>query len=253
MKKNSIKKLVSAMALSLSLALTVPTVLPAAQVVTTVEAASAKLSATKKTVLAGQSFKLTVKNKGKNKVKWSSSKSSIASVNSKGTVTAKKSGKATIKAKVGKKTLKCTVTVKSNAYTYKCPSVSDTYFFPNGYTYTVPTKVQYVNGKLECTSKFINKQTYYTIKKISKSKTSSSAGISYTLKARVYSKPTYATYKDTTIAKGTIKKGLPTNIGYGKSKNFKVTFSGSQIKKKGFDLTVVDDMVLDPGTCYLYK
>lgn len=253
MKKNSIKKLVSAMALSLSLALAVPTVLPAAQVVTTVEAASPKLSATKKTILVGQTFKLSVKNKGKYKVSYTSSKSSVASVTKKGTVTAKKNGKAVITAKVGKKKLKCTVTVKSNAYTYKCPDVSDTYFFPNGYTYTVPTKVQYVNGKLQCTSKFINKQTTYKIKKISKSKSSSNAGVYYTLKARVYSKPTYATYKDTVIGKGTIKSGLPTNISYGKSRNFTITFSGSQIKKKGFDLTIVDDMILDPGTCYLYK
>lgn len=248
MKKNSIKKLVSAMALSLSLALTVPTVLPASEVVTTVEAASPKLSATKKTVLAGQSFKLTVKNRGKNKVKWSSSKSSIASVSSKGTVTAKKSGKATIKAKVGKKTLKCTVTVKANAYTFKCPDISSTYYFPNNSVYTVVTKVQYVNGKLQCSAKYINKEVPY-ISKISKNMYDSTAGIDYSLYARIY---TQYSYKDTTIAKGNIKKGLPTNIAYGKGKNFTVTFSGSQIKKKGFKLSSADNMILKPGYYYYW-
>ena len=60
----------------------------------------------------GQKRALKVKNT-KKKVKWSSTKKSVATVNKKGVVTAKKKGTAYIKAKVGKKTYKCKVTVKS--------------------------------------------------------------------------------------------------------------------------------------------
>ena len=48
----------------------------------------------------------------KKSVKWSSSKSSVASVNAKGKVTAKKAGTATITAKVGGKKYTCKITVK---------------------------------------------------------------------------------------------------------------------------------------------
>lgn len=58
----------------------------------------------------GSTEKLQVKN-NKKKVKWSSSKSSVAKISGKGVVTAKKKGKATITAKVAKKKLKCKVTV----------------------------------------------------------------------------------------------------------------------------------------------
>ena len=48
----------------------------------------------------------------KQKVTFSSSKKSVATVNSKGVVTAKKKGKATITVKSGKKTVKIKITVK---------------------------------------------------------------------------------------------------------------------------------------------
>lgn len=79
------------------------------------EAASAKkvpaLNKKKVTLDEGKSTTLKVKNY-KGKIKWSSSKKTVATVTQKGKVTAKKKGKATITAKAGKKKLKCVVTVK---------------------------------------------------------------------------------------------------------------------------------------------
>lgn len=69
-----------------------------------------QLKTTKVTLKVGQKKQLKVTNT-KNKIKWSSSKKSVAGVSKKGKVTAKKAGKATIYAKVGKRTLKCRVTV----------------------------------------------------------------------------------------------------------------------------------------------
>lgn len=70
-----------------------------------------KLNKKKATLYVGKTTQLKVKNT-KKKVKWSSSKKSVATVSKKGKVKAKKKGKATITAKVAKKKLKCTVTVK---------------------------------------------------------------------------------------------------------------------------------------------
>lgn len=76
------------------------------------EAAAVKLNKTKATIYVGSSKVLKVKGTS-GKVKWSSNRKSVATVNSKGKVTAKKAGKATITAKVNKKTYKCQVTVKN--------------------------------------------------------------------------------------------------------------------------------------------
>ncbi len=83
----------------------------------TVEAASkeVKLSTKSKTIAKGTSFNLSVKNAGSKKVKWSTTKKSVASIKkvskTKYKITAKKKGTATIKVKVGSKTYKCKVTV----------------------------------------------------------------------------------------------------------------------------------------------
>ncbi|MCM1160708.1 MAG: Ig-like domain-containing protein [Roseburia sp.] len=76
------------------------------------EAAAVKLNKTKMTIYAGSSKTLKVKG-ASGKVKWSSNKKSVATVNQNGKVTAKKAGKATITAKVNKKTYQCKVTVKN--------------------------------------------------------------------------------------------------------------------------------------------
>lgn len=81
--------------------------------ISTVNAAS-KVGINKKkvTLYVGKTLSLKVNGTSK-KVKWSSSKKSVATVSSKGKVTAKKAGKATITAKIGKKKYKCVVTVNS--------------------------------------------------------------------------------------------------------------------------------------------
>jgi len=69
------------------------------------------LNAKKKTLVVGKTYTLKVKGT-KKKVKWSSSKKSVATVSKKGKVKAKKAGTAIIKAKVAGKTLKCKIIVK---------------------------------------------------------------------------------------------------------------------------------------------
>ena len=69
-----------------------------------VEAATIKISKTKKTIYEGNKYTLKVTGTTK-KVKWRSLDKKIAKVNSNGKVTAKKNGKTTIIAKVGKKEL----------------------------------------------------------------------------------------------------------------------------------------------------
>ena len=80
-------------------------------------AAKMQISKKKATITKGKTIKLRVKNTKGKKVRWSSSKTKIATVK-KGTVTAKNSGKTTITAKVGKKTFRCKITVK-NPVNYK--------------------------------------------------------------------------------------------------------------------------------------
>ena len=101
----------------------------------TVSAAAApKLNKTKITLNVKKSYQLKLTN-NRRKVKWSSSKKSVATVNSKGKVTAKKKGTARITAKVGSKKYTCKVTVKQpvtslklnkKAYTLKKKGVSVT-------------------------------------------------------------------------------------------------------------------------------
>lgn len=86
-------------------------------------AVKGKLNEKTATVAIGKSVQLKVKNKGKAKVRWSSSKKNIAKVSSKGKVTGRKKGKATITAKVtykGKsKKLKCKINVVRGAKSLK--------------------------------------------------------------------------------------------------------------------------------------
>ena len=70
-----------------------------------------KLNKSKLSLYVGKSYTLKLKNI-KNKIKWKSSKKSVATVSSKGKVKAKKKGSCKITAKVGKKKYVCKVTVK---------------------------------------------------------------------------------------------------------------------------------------------
>lgn len=65
-------------------------------------------------LVQGKTLKLIAKVEGsKQKVKWSSSKKSVATVSAAGKIKAKKAGKATITAKIGKYKASCKVTVKA--------------------------------------------------------------------------------------------------------------------------------------------
>lgn len=107
-----IKKIVTLIALSLSLTLVAPEFLPYAMPTTTVEAVSVKISKKNATLIKGQT--LTLKISGtKSKATWSTSNKKIATVTSNGKVTAKSKGKATITAKINKKSYKCSITVET--------------------------------------------------------------------------------------------------------------------------------------------
>lgn len=80
--------------------------------------AKAKISKKSVTITKGKTYTLKVKGT-KKKVKWTSSKKSVATVSKKGKVTGKKRGSATIIAKIGKKKYKCKVKVET-------PSLSTT-------------------------------------------------------------------------------------------------------------------------------
>lgn len=77
-------------------------------------ASQVKLNVTNAMMTKGDSFTLKVTGT-KKKVKWNSSKKSVATVKN-GVVKAKKNGTTYITAKIGKKRYKCKVTVKSKKY-----------------------------------------------------------------------------------------------------------------------------------------
>lgn len=113
MKKN-FSKILLCMMLVVGLVYTPVTIpqLANTQLVAEAEAVTkVKLNTTKKVLYLKGTTTLKVKGSDK-KVKWSSSRKSIATVSSKGKVTAKKPGTAVITAKVGKKKLTCKITVK---------------------------------------------------------------------------------------------------------------------------------------------
>ena len=84
--------------------------------VTNVEAKAApRLNYKKVTLVQGKKKRLKVRNlsrRRRRKVKWYSTRKSVATVNRKGVVKAKRKGKAYIVAKVGRKKYRCRVIVK---------------------------------------------------------------------------------------------------------------------------------------------
>lgn len=120
------KKIMKTTAILLTLVLCVTSIISVADV--GVVSSSAKVSKTtasakkkakkirlnkkKKTMRAGQTFKLKLKNAKVKKVKWSSSKKKVATVSKKGRVKALKKGKVTITARYKGKKYKCKITVK---------------------------------------------------------------------------------------------------------------------------------------------
>ncbi len=75
------------------------------------QAATLKMNKKKKTLKVGQTFRLEVKGTSQ-KVKWTSSDNTVATVNSNGKVTAKSEGTVVIRAEVAKKSFYCTITIK---------------------------------------------------------------------------------------------------------------------------------------------
>ncbi len=92
----------------------------------------------------------------KSNVKWTSSKTSVATVNSSGKVTAKKAGSATITAtdKTTGATAKCAVKVVKNVYTNNKATVSNVSY---GSAALIVTKMNYDSkGNLLVNAKFVN-------------------------------------------------------------------------------------------------
>lgn len=94
---------------------TQPTTQPATQPTTTKPSTSSsvKLSVSSKTIFTGNRFAITATASGT--VLWSSSKTSVATVDSNGVVTAKSAGSAIITAKSGSHSATCKITVKSGS------------------------------------------------------------------------------------------------------------------------------------------
>ncbi len=105
------KRIKRALSLILVLALTFSIILAENPLIANAKA-KIRLNKKKITLTVGKKTKLKLKN-NKKKVKWSSSKKKVATVNKKGIVTAKKKGTTTITAKAGKKKYTCRVTVKA--------------------------------------------------------------------------------------------------------------------------------------------
>lgn len=86
---------------------------PTAPTAPTTPSGSIKLSSTSETIYVGNKFAITAT--GASSVKWTSSNTSVATVDSHGVVSAKKRGSADIKATSGTKSATCKITVKSGS------------------------------------------------------------------------------------------------------------------------------------------
>lgn len=172
------------------------------------ELPSAKISQSKATITAGFTQKLSVS--GAKVTKWSSSKTSVATVDSKGKVTAKKAGKTTISAKCDNgQTVKCTVTVKANKYSASKLTTSDV---SSGSTAMSVYSASYDSkGNLVIKACYVNNNYYKTsqlknIKITVKSANGKSVG-TYSLSKKSVSVPSYSTKTLTfTISKSKLKQ-----------------------------------------------
>ena len=115
--KNTMKKAMAAVMVMAAMLLAMPG--------TDAQAAKVKMSRPSMTLKAGQSRTLKLKN-AVGKVKWTSSKKSVASVTKKGKVTARKAGSALIWAQAKGHTYRCSVTVINAAKKDNTNNAADT-------------------------------------------------------------------------------------------------------------------------------
>lgn len=156
-KLGSLKKISIALVMSLVMALTIPSVMPAISSISTVEAA-VKLNKKSATILTGKTLKLKVNGiSSTKKVTWVSANTKVATVSSKGVVTGVKSGTVKISAKVGKKTYTCSVKVKTNQFKQSAPSLKN---LESGYIHFYSMKVYYKNGELHYVARIYNRKPF---------------------------------------------------------------------------------------------
>jgi hypothetical protein len=182
-----IKRIVAALLIAFVLVGGMTEFVPAFGSVATVEAASmVKLNKSKSTLYVGATVNLKLKNAKTSKVKWSSSKKSVAKVSAKGKVTALKKGTAVITAKYNKKSYKCKITVKSAKLSEKKLTLQV------GYGYSV--ELLNAGGKVKWKSSNetvakVNANGYIIPRKTGKTKITAKAGNeTYTCNLKVVAK-----------------------------------------------------------------
>lgn len=166
------------------------------------------------TVTAGFTKTLKVDNTN-DKVTWTSSKKTVATVSSKGVVTAKKPGKATITAKTksGQK-LTCKITVKANTFKETKYSISELPSF--SCALQVYSASYAKNGDLVMKCRFLNNS-------------------GYKVTALKNSKITFKTDAGKTIGSYSMSKKNMT-VSSGSTKDFSITIKKSKLKIKKADL-----------------
>lgn len=182
----------------------------------TVTVAKPAISSSKVSITASQTTWLKIAYSSKS-VRWSSSRSSVASVSSGGKITARKAGTATITATVDGYRLKCTVTVKANAHSYSVSKDTDDY--PYGAVVTMG-KLYYSGSTIYMDAYVINNYYSMKLKKLSN------------VDIEVYDEAT-----GTVIARKNFST-ITVNLSAGKIKKVTLKFSGSATKMKTYDLRV---------------
>lgn len=233
MKIRSLRRVVIALALSMVMALTIPSILPAVTSVTTVEAA-VKLNKTSATILTGKTVKLKVNGiSAKKKVTWKSSNTKIATVSSKGVVTGVKSGTVKISAKVGKKTYKCTIKVKTNQFKQSAPALKN---LESGYIHFYPMKVYYKNGELHYVARIYNRKPF-RIGSVSNVKLAVTVPDGSDEGLLIAEKELDTTIDLTALNKNS--SGTPVMLNPGKYVTYDFVFSKGDLLVKNFNLTSI--------------
>jgi uncharacterized protein YjdB len=172
------------------------------------------LSATSARISALTKYKLTVSYTTK-PVRWTSSRTSVATVSSSGKITARRPGTATITATVDGYRLKCKVTVKANGHSYSVSMKPGNY--ESGATIAIG-KVYYSGSSIYLDVYLVNNYSNKTIYKIN------------SLKISVYDEET-----GTLLAKKKFTN-IYARLGHGKIKKITLRFYGSATIKKGYEL-----------------